>query len=154
MGRRGPKPAPNVLKLLRGNPGKRPINQEEPISRLEIPNPPWELEPDVKKEWDKLCEELYRMRILGVIDAHALASYCENFVQWWRALKEVKKKGMVGIDPKGFIRINPYLKITDSFFEKMKNFWEQFGMTPSARSKLRAQPNDSSSDEEDDLFGT
>ena len=58
MGRRGPKPAPNVLKLLRGNPGKRPINQEEPVSRLEIPNPPWELEPDVKKEWDKLCEEL------------------------------------------------------------------------------------------------
>lgn len=154
MGRRGFQPAPTALKLLRGNPGKRPLNQEEPVSELKIPDPPWDLEPDVQKEWDKLCTELYRMRILGVIDAHALASYCENFVQWWRALKQVKAKGMVGIDPKGFVRINPYLKITDACFDKMKSFWQEFGMTPAARSRLKAQPEKGQKEDEDDLFGT
>ena len=43
MARRGPKPTPTALKLLRGNPGKRPINVDEPQPRpVESPGAsPW-----------------------------------------------------------------------------------------------------------------
>ena len=30
MGRRGPTPEPTVLRMLRGNPGRRPLNDSEP----------------------------------------------------------------------------------------------------------------------------
>ena len=39
---RGRKPTPTHLKLVRGNPGKRPLNASEPKPQLTLPSPPAE----------------------------------------------------------------------------------------------------------------
>ena len=40
----GRKPTPTTLKVLRGNPGKRKINTEEPTLDVLLPDPPGHLD--------------------------------------------------------------------------------------------------------------
>jgi phage terminase small subunit len=55
----GPKPKPTELKIIEGNPGKRPLNKNEPRPpRLSPQCPNWLL-PEAKKEWKRLGR-LYR----------------------------------------------------------------------------------------------
>jgi phage terminase small subunit len=58
MAGRGRPPKPTALKVLEGNPGKRPLNQNEPKPEKKAPNCPSWLLPDAKKEWRRLSKEL------------------------------------------------------------------------------------------------
>ena len=54
MATRGRKPKPTALKLLEGNPGKRPLNEHEPIPPTgKIRCPSW-LEEEAKKDEEPL----------------------------------------------------------------------------------------------------
>jgi len=50
----GPPPTPTSLKILKGNPGKRPLNKKEPKPKLEIPTCPAHLCPEGKGEWKRV----------------------------------------------------------------------------------------------------
>lgn len=65
MATRGRKPKPTALKILEGNPGKRPINENEPIPpKGTVKCPTW-LEPEAKKEWKRLAPSLEAMGVLA-----------------------------------------------------------------------------------------
>ena len=49
---RGRKPTPTAIKVLEGNPGKRPLNDREPQPPKKAPSCPKWLEPDAKREWN------------------------------------------------------------------------------------------------------
>ena len=52
---RGRKPTPAAIKEPEGNPGKRPLNKNEPkLTKNAPPCPKW-LEPEAKKEWQRLA---------------------------------------------------------------------------------------------------
>jgi hypothetical protein len=51
MGRRGPRPEPSSLKLLKGNPGKRPLNEREPKPPAGAPEAPAHLDEEARREW-------------------------------------------------------------------------------------------------------
>src|SRR4051812_32697332 len=57
----GRKPTPAALKLIQGNPGKRPIRQEPQPERGDLPEPPEFLAEDAKAEWRRVAPELYRL---------------------------------------------------------------------------------------------
>ena len=79
MATRGRKPKPTVLKILEGNPGKRPINENEPIPpKGTVKCPTW-LEPEAKKEWKRLAPSLEAMGVLTQADLTAFAGYCQAF---------------------------------------------------------------------------
>ena len=46
MATRGRKPKPTALKVLEGNPGKRPLNENEPKPERKAPECPSWLEPE------------------------------------------------------------------------------------------------------------
>ena len=54
----GPPPTPTNLKLLRGNPGKRKLNTNEPDPAPAIPPCPGHLDKVAKKEWRRISKEL------------------------------------------------------------------------------------------------
>ena len=61
MATRGRKPKPTALKVLEGNPGKRPMNMNEPVPpKGTVKCPAW-LEPEAKKEWKRLASSLEAM---------------------------------------------------------------------------------------------
>src|SRR5262249_37411259 len=72
----GRRPKPTHLKLLQGNPGKRPYNANEPKPAPQVPSPPEHLTEVALKEWNRLAELLGRIGLLTAIDRTAFAAYC------------------------------------------------------------------------------
>lgn len=61
---RGRKPKRTRIKLLTGNPGKRPLNLAEPRPEPAVPDCPPELGPGAQREWTRLVATLGPLREL------------------------------------------------------------------------------------------
>ena len=79
MATRGRKPTPTAIKVLEGNPGKRPLNDREPKPAKKAPSCPKWLETDAKREWRRLSHKLEQLGILTEADMSVFASYCQAY---------------------------------------------------------------------------
>ena len=138
MAKRGRKPKPTALKKLEGNPGKRQLNEYEPlppISALRCPN---YLLPEARKEWRRLAPSLIAMGVLTVADVVPFAAYCTAFARWREAEDFITKHGAVYKDPKGFARPNPCVAIAAQQLREIKSLAAEFGLTPANRTAIIA----------------
>jgi len=150
---RGRRPLPTAVKDLRGNPGKRPQNLNEPQIEVGDPEMPVGLSDAAKKEWDAMVPHLKKMGVLTPVDRSALAGYCYAFDIWMRANEEIKQFGILlktpimgrkGTAEEGTIvayitEKNPAVAIANEALKTKKSFLIEFGMTPASRSKLHVE---------------
>lgn len=94
----GRKPKPTAMKLLHGNPGKRPINKQEPGFKGVPTCPAW-LTAVAKTEWKRIWSEVSDLELLKATDQMALASYCQSYARWQSAEKIVDKEGQTVNEP-------------------------------------------------------
>ena len=85
MATRGRKPTPTAIKELEGNPGKRPLNKNEPKPTKKAPPCPKWLEPEAKKEWRRLAKKMEQLGVLTEVDMAAFAGYCQAYARWREA---------------------------------------------------------------------
>ncbi len=143
----GRKPTPTKLKVLNGNPGRRPLNDREPIAPTGIPECPDWLDEEAKAEWQRIVPELQLMGMLSRADRPALAAYCTAWSRWKNAEEQVRKFGAIVKSPeKGFPMKSPYLSIAEQSLETMRKLMVEFGLTPSSRSRIRIGPDASNQD--------
>ena len=135
-----PRPIPTKLKLLRGNPGKRPLNKLEPQPAAGMPARPTHIKGEALREWNRLAPELERLGILTQIDGAALAAYCEAYGRWVAGVKGLKHNGLINIAGNGHPMPNPYLGIINHALSQMRAFMVEFGLTPSSRTRLKVEP--------------
>jgi P27 family predicted phage terminase small subunit len=135
---RGRRPKPTRLKVLAGNPGKRPLNEREPKPEPSVPDCPPELGPVARREWDRLVVELGKLRILTNLDRAALASYCGAYALWAEAMEQIQKYGAMVKSPSGYPQQSPYLAIANRQAEIMMRIASEFGFTPASRSRISA----------------
>jgi phage terminase small subunit len=90
---RGRRPKPTPLKVLTGNPGKRPLNKNEPRPDVLIPECPPELGPVARREWDRVVGDLAALRLLTNLDRAALAAYCGAYALWAEATEAIHGLG-------------------------------------------------------------
>ncbi len=141
---RGRKPKPTHLKLISGNAGRRPINEREPIPVSELPSPPPHLADEAKVEWGRVSEELYRIGLLSGIDRAPLAAYCQSYARWVQAERAIAKMaetdsvtaGLLVKTKNGNAIQNPLVGTANKAAADMVKYATEFGMTPSARSRL------------------
>ena len=141
----GTKPKPTKLKLLEGNPGKRPLNMNEPKPAPIAPKcPDWLLD-DAKEEWKEMSPVLERLGILTLVDKAAFAGYCQAYAKWKMAEEFIKKFGFTYKIPKKdkegnvvsiFIAAFPEVAIARSSLEHVRQFCAEFGLTPSSRGRI------------------
>lgn len=134
----GRKPKPTALKVLEGNPGKRPLNSKEPkpkTTRLKCPE--W-LEEEAKKEWKRLAKPLQQMGVLTEVDLMPFAGYCQAYARWKEAEEFITKHGSIVKTPSGYWQQVPQVSIAQTNLKLMVKVGEQFGLTPSSRSRLIA----------------
>lgn len=144
---RGRKPNPTALKVLRGNPGRRPLNMREPAPpRVVDLAPPVELKGAAAAEWTRTAPELQRLGLLTTIDRQALIAYCVTWARWLEAEDQIREHGMVLKGRKGAPILSPYVGIAARTMQQLKVWLEQFGMTPSARSRVKTDPGDKPAD--------
>lgn len=143
MGRRGPRPEPTALKLLKGNPGQRPINDAEPKPQPVAPKCPRWLSKSAKREWRRLAKELEPLGLLTVIDGMALATLCEEYATYVWAQGVLAENGHTheytnkAGEPNTVAR--PEVAIAHRALTNIKTLCAEFGLTPSARSRMRVE---------------
>lgn len=150
---RGRKPKPTAMKQLAGNPGKRPLNQHEAQPPRVIPNCPSHLNAEAKKEWHRIVKDLHAAGLFTKVDRPALAAYCQAYGRWVMAEKKlVTMEDMTDMTPNGMQVQSVYLQIANKAMEQMRRFLVEFGMTPSARSRVSVE-KPAEQDEFEKLFG-
>ena len=149
---RGRKPKPTTIKVLEGNPGRRPLNGREPQAPPGIPECPEFLGEEARAEWFRMAKVLSDMGLLTLADRAAFTAYCVAYGRWVEAEKLVRKFGMVVKSPvTGFPMKSPYLTVADQSMEAMRKLLVEFGLTPSSRSRIKL-PAEGGPADEFDLF--
>jgi len=136
MAGRPPKPA--ALKRLAGNPGKRPIREEPRVTvPARVPYPPRFLNTYGKAEWRRVIKILIKAGLYSELDRTSLSIYCSEFGTWRDALTVVGRTGgAVLTTDKGYHYVNPWQTIAERARAASLNALQQFGGSPSSRSKV------------------
>jgi P27 family predicted phage terminase small subunit len=149
---RGRKPLPSDIKRANGNPGKRQLNDGEPVYTVPTATPyaPRYLSAVAQREWGRAAALLMRARVLTEADLTALALYCDAYGRWIEARAKLADQGLViearakldenGLaimDVKGSYQ-NPWLFVANKAHEQMLKLLAEFGMTPSSRTRIKA----------------
>lgn len=141
----GRKPLPTQMKVLRGNPGKRAINKDEPKPKAKVPPCPRHLSKEARKEWRRISKELLTLGLLTVVDRAALAAYCQAWSRWVEAEEQMSKPDfkLVRSTDKGYEHASPWVGVANNALKQMKAFLVEFGLTPASRSRVSvAKPED------------
>jgi P27 family predicted phage terminase small subunit len=134
---RGRKPLPSNVVRLRGNPGKRRLNDAEPRPVAKAPSCPACLGDEARKEWQRLAGELAALGLLTGLDRAMLAAYCHAHALWVEAVASIQRYGTMVKSPNGFPMQSPYVAVANKQVEIMVRIASEFGMTPSSRTRIR-----------------
>ncbi len=137
---RGRKPKPSRLKLIEGNPGKRPLNPREPRPEVRVPTCPAHLNPSAKAEWKRLARQMHVLGIITDLDRAALAAYCQAYGRWVEAERKLKETPMLLKLPSGYVQQNPWLAVAHKQLELMAKYMAELGLSPVARTRVDAKP--------------
>jgi P27 family predicted phage terminase small subunit len=136
---------PNKLKLVEGNPGKRPIKKQPKLEIKNLKCPIW-LNKEAKKEWKRVFTLLEKLGLISDIDMTIFAMYCQNYARWKQAETELNEENLKVMGRTGYI-VNPLVKISQTYQTRLKISIEKLGLSPSDRANLDIAMND---DNEDD----
>lgn len=145
MGARGPAPTPTALKIVRGNPGKRPLNKREPKPRIILPHCPDHLDESAKAEWKRLVKILTGMKVLTEADYMALANLAQTWSTMVKAQEQLSKTGVLFKTPSGYVQQSPLVGIVNNCISIITKLGQEFGVTPASRSRISANEDKESS---------
>lgn len=142
---RGRKPTPTNLRVLQGNPGKRPLPENEPKPKPLAPERPRWLTHEGRREWDRVVPELEKLGLLTVVDGAALAAYCQSYEIMVQAKRELRahirehKKTTISFTNQGGFTSevpHPAVRMFRDAAATMRSFMTEFGLTPASRVRL------------------
>lgn len=134
---RGRKPKPTWLKVVAGNPGKRPINDAEPIPAEELVDAPGWMNAEQQEVWRQAIRQA-PPGLLRSLDESVLAIWVVAAVMHRDAAQRVARVGtMVRAPGSGYPMQNPYLAVVNKQAQIMLKAAAEMGFTPSARSRVR-----------------
>lgn len=137
--KRGTKPRPTMLRVITGNPGKRPMNHDEPVPEGNLDRPPeWLSEPQ-KEGWLYAIEHappgLLKRLDQSVLTVWVVAEDCHR-----QAVEAVLRHGMLIKAPNtGVPMQSPYLAIQNKQAQIMLKAAAEMGFTPSSRSQIHVE---------------
>jgi P27 family predicted phage terminase small subunit len=118
--------------------GRKPKPQKEVTPAAGHPACPPHIKGEARAEWDRICGELDLLGLLTTADRPALALYCKAWARWIEAEAKVAELGLLVSAPKTKTPMgNPYLSIANKAHEQMLKLLVEYGLTPSARSRMR-----------------
>jgi len=135
---RGRKPKATVIKLVTGNPGRRPLNADEAKPAVQIPDPPEVLKDEALREWKRVTVLLAEVGLMTQLDRAVVAGYCIAWQRWVECERMLVATGLVVKAPSGYPMYSPYLAAANRALDQLRQFAEQIGLSGSARSRIKA----------------
>jgi len=161
MGLRGPKKTPTAIVEARGNPGKRRLNEWEPIPPKGEVVPPTSLKGEALDVWKRESPIAIAMRTLTTADVTLFARYCRavaelammdrDFEEMLAERDEHRAMGEDGAKYRHpFVResetggasINQVGYYRDRLEDKVKDLGDRFGFSPVSRTKINVRLGD------------
>lgn len=148
-----PRPKPTALKVIEGNPGKRPLPKNEPKPDLALIPCPQYLKSDkiAYAEWNRIIPELYKLRLLTNVDRTSLEIYCTQYAVYRRALMVINDEGLITTNIRNGDKANPAAAIAREAAKIIKAIAIEFGLTPSSRARI-SLPSESIDDELENMI--
>lgn len=113
--KRGTKPAPTSLKVMKGTQPCR-VNRNEPEAPAGTPEPPAYLDAEGLAFWAEVAPLLVAMRVLTTADRHSLGLLCDSYSRWRKDGDDHKRR------------------------DEYRKLLAEFGLSPSSRSGLKVEP--------------
>ena len=145
MGKRGPKPKPQLLNVLDGNPSRRPLNHDEPQCEF-FPVKPHTVGADqiASAEWDRL-KMVVPDKLYTAMDEGVLTQYCLAWSQLIKAQTEINDRGLLIETPItsrdgdiiGYkVEANPALPAWGKANDALFKTGDRLGLSPSTRARI------------------
>lgn len=142
---------PSALKLLHGNPGKRPLDLSKEIQVAPLdPKPPEWLSVVAKREWRRLYKHLAQTKMLFATDQSFLAMYATAYAHALDAEDILRREGQIVREPivtrsgnltgKERIKAHPAVVIAKDARAQMVAIGRLFGLSPVSRSLVQLPP--------------
>ena len=154
MGKRGPRPTPTKLKILRGNPGKRRLNNDEPQPPSDGISMPPHLGEVAAVRWRELLPMLQAVKVMTQADVESLARYCDTYEWWLLTRAKLRAEGDTypilndGGEVK-YIAQRPEVAIAHKLAQQLRQLEQDFGLNPAARASLHVEKPQTTTDDED-----
>jgi P27 family predicted phage terminase small subunit len=135
-------PLPKQLKQLKGTyqANKELSNQMEAAPLSTIPMAPESLPLIAQQEWYKVTAELEQLKVLSVLDMKMLEAYCYQIalVEEARHMLETEGKTIIMHNKGGgmYPVKSPWITIHNEALSLALKLAQQFGLTPSARTRI------------------
>lgn len=130
---RGPKPTPQSIVEVTGNPGRRPVKKSaKGVGK--VGSPPLSMSDAAKAKWTVAAAE-WRL-VLTSSDRDALRMYCEAWAEMENAQLRVNKDGAMILTPNGMVQKSPWLTKLEHSREFCRKMLAEFGGSPSARMRV------------------
>ena len=134
---RGRKPKPTRLKILTGNPGKSKLDKLEPLPDVDIPPCPEDLSAAAKEEWNRITPRLKDLGLITHMDLSIITAYCQTWGDYMEAVYRVRTLGTILTSETGKKYKNPWITIKENSLRNLLRFASEFGLSPSARTKVK-----------------
>lgn len=165
MGRRGPTALPANVHVLRGNPSKKSMDDlfADFNPEVEIPDAPSWMLAEAKKEWKRVSAELLKYGLISKLDRAALVLYVQAWAKMvWaekmmaKAMKDAETKrkeaedkgedytggdGIMVRTAGGNMIYSHHWVVGRRAAEDVNRYLASFGMSPSARGRVRPSDN-------------
>lgn len=113
----------------------------EPTAPVAIPKKPVFLKKEAAKEWKRITPILAQMKCISQADMALVAAYCFEWGLYVTLCKEIKTVGdMIETTINGHKISNPLVNIRNRAFKNMKEIATEFGLSPSARTRIKTEP--------------
>ena len=90
----GRPPKPIKFKVLKGNPGRRPLPAQPDIPpRTRVPAPPQNMGRDGRREWRRVAKILVALGLLTDLDMTLFRAYCHTYNKWYEAEVSISPDG-------------------------------------------------------------
>lgn len=136
MGKRGPRPTPTATKKRRGTyrPDRAPKNEAKPDGDA-IP-PEW-LSKRARGRWPEIVPQLTRCGLATSADEGTLGRYVELLCSWLDARDDAARHvGEYHRTQAGAVKPHPSHEEVRKYHRELLAIEREFGMTPSARTRI------------------
>lgn len=158
---RGRKPTPTQLKVIKGTDRADRFNPREPTPDAARPAPPQHLSEEATVEWARVSDELHTLGLISNLDRAALGAYCQAYGRWVQAeralarmaARDLAASGLMIKTQSGNAIQNPLVGAANKAMADMMRYAAEFGMTPSARSRIAVGEGDAEGELAKKYFG-
>lgn len=139
----GRRPQPTSLKVLRGNPGKRELNEAEPQPPAGEIQAPATLSGLARLVWAEIAPVARVMGTLTTADVWAFTKLCELEATARAASSQKDAEGFApfllsqDFDGSPTVKVHPALKLERETATALRPYYEKFGLEPVGRARIK-----------------